>query len=364
MTDDERRSRIAHWLPAALLARRAYQVQPAAGMVKLDAMENPYPWPAALMDEWLACLGQVSVNRYPDAAAVALKLALREALHVPQNVSMVLGNGSDELIQLLAIAFAGRQRAVVAPQPSFVLYRMAAEALGMRYVGVPLGEDFALDGGAVLEAIERDAPALVFIAYPNNPTGNLFDAAQIRAIIRAAPGLVVLDEAYHAFAARSFLDEVADHPNLVVLRTLSKIGFAGLRLGVLLAHPDWSGEFEKLRLPYNINSLTQASAAFALRHMTAFDEQADRICTAREQLRAALEKLPGLRVYPSAANFLLVRTPPSLGNLHGALRERGVLVKDLHGASPTTEHCLRISVGTAAENAALVRALATLLDGA
>jgi histidinol-phosphate aminotransferase len=364
MSAEERRSRVAQWLRPALLAQHAYPVAPAEGLIKLDAMENPYPWPAALVDDWLQCLRQVPVNRYPDAAGAAVKSALREAWKVPQDLSMVLGNGSDELIQLLAIAFSGPQRTMLAPDPSFVLYRMVAEALDIRYVSVPLADDFALNAEAMLAAIERDEPALVFIAYPNNPTGNLFDAAAIREIVRAAPGVVVLDEAYYPFAGKSFLAETTNYPNLIVMRTLSKMGFAGLRLGVLLAHPEWGAEFEKLRLPYNINSLTQVTVEFALRHRQTFDEQAAAIRDAREQLRTALGDLPGLRVYASAANFLLVRTPAALGDLHAGLREQGVLVKDLHGMYPTTQHCLRISVGTAQENAALVQALTTLLPAA
>ena len=364
MNSEVRQARIRQWLRPALLAQRAYHVSPAAGLIKLDAMENPYRWPEALIDDWLQCLRQVPVNRYPDTAGVAVKAALREALHAPRDLSLVLGNGSDELIQLLAIAFSGGERTMLAPDPSFVMYRMAAEALGMRYAGVPLGEDFALDLDAMLATIERKKPALIFIAYPNNPTGNLFDQDAVRQIVHAAPGLVVLDEAYHPFAARSFLEEIERYPNLVVLRTLSKMGLAGLRLGVLFASPEWGEQFEKLRLPYNIGSLTQATAEFALRHMSTFDAQAAKICAAREQLRVALSELPGLQVYASAANFLLVRTPAALGNLHAELCEQGVLVKDLHGAHRATRHCLRISVGTGDENAALLRALQNLLSGA
>ena len=364
MNAEDRRSRVAQWLRPALLAQHAYPVTPAEGLIKLDAMENPYPWPAALIDEWLQCLRQVPVNRYPDAACAAVKNALRAAWNVPHELSMILGNGSDELIQLLAIAFSGAQRTMLAPDPSFVLYRMAAEALDMHYVSVPLADDFALDVEAMLAAIERRKPALVFVAYPNNPTGNLFDEADIREIVQAAPGLVVLDEAYYPFAGKSFLEEIDNYPNLVVLRTLSKMGFAGLRLGVLLAHPEWGSEFEKLRLPYNISSLTQTTVEFALCHLRVFDEQAAAIRDAREQLRAALGELPGLQVYASAANFLLVRTPPALGDLHAGLREQGVLVKNLHGMYRTTPNCLRISVGTADENAALVTAIHNLLSAA
>lgn len=361
---EQRRALVSQWLRPAVLAQQAYPVAPADGLIKLDAMENPYRWPPEMIDDWLQCLREVPVNRYPDAAGVAVKNALREVWQAPPELSMVLGNGSDELIQLLAIAFSGNDRTMLAPDPSFVMYRMAADALGMRYVAVPLDEGFALDPDAMLASIARRNPALIFLAYPNNPTGNLFDPAAIRAILRAAPGLVVLDEAYHPFAGQSFLGEIAQYPNLVVLRTLSKMGFAGLRLGALFASPEWGREFEKLRLPYNINSLSQVTAAFALRHMPVFEEQAAKIRAAREQLRETLTALPGLRVYASAANFLLVRTPASLGDLHEALRGKGVLVKNLHGAYRATDRCLRISIGTDEENAALVHAMQELWSAA
>lgn len=361
MSAEQRRALAQQWLRPQLLARHAYHVPPPSDAIKLDAMENPYAWPDQMVEDWLACLRKVAVNRYPDAAAAGVKAALREAFAAPAPLSMVLGNGSDELIQLLAIAFSGEQRTMLAPDPSFVMYRMAAQALGMRFVPVALQDDFTLDQDAMLAAIAREQPALVFIAYPNNPTGNLFEEGHIREILQAAPGLVVLDEAYHPFAARTFLPEIDRHPNLVVMRTLSKAGFAGLRLGVLFAAPEWGAEFEKLRLPYNIGSLTQVTAEFALRHMQTFARQAATICEAREQLRSALNELPGLQVYASAANFLLVRTPGELGDLHPALRERGILVKSLHGMYPATQHCLRVSVGTSEENAAFVTALQALL---
>ena len=181
----------------------AYHVPEPGDRVKLDAMENPYPWPGELEDAWLETLRGLTVNRYPDPAATRLKARLRQAMGVPRGVEVLLGNGSDELIQLVFLALAGAGRKVLAPEPTFVMYRLLALALavGMEYVAVPLERGgFSLDMPAMLDAIEREAPAVVFLAYPNNPTGSLYAADEIRQILTASRGLVVVDEAYTPFA--------------------------------------------------------------------------------------------------------------------------------------------------------------------
>ena len=255
-------------------ALRAYHVPESSGLIKLDAMENPYTWPESLQAEWLETLLGLELNRYPDPQGRALQAALREAMEIPENMGLLLGNGSDELIQMLALAVAAPGRKILSVDPGFVMYRMIGLFVGLDYVGVPLqAEDFSIDLPAVLEAIEREQPALVYLAYPNNPTGNRFDADDMVRIIEAAPGLVVVDEAYAPFTDSSFLGLVGDWDNLLVMRTVSKMGLAGLRLGYLVGPPDWLAEIDKVRLPYNINVLTQVSAAFALRHKAVFDEQ-------------------------------------------------------------------------------------------
>jgi histidinol-phosphate aminotransferase len=346
------------WVRPAIRELSAYHVPPAEGLIKLDAMENPYPWPAWLLEQWLGRLRAVQVNRYPDAGSQALKARLREVYGVPQGAEVTLGNGSDELIQMLALLVAAPGRVVLAPEPSFVMYRMIALATGMDYVGVPLAEDFALDRQAMLEAVAAHQPALTFLAYPNNPTGNLFERAGVEAVIAASPGLVVVDEAYFSFAEASLLDALDRYPNLIVMRTLSKMGLAGLRLGWMAGHPDWLGEVEKVRLPYNINVLTQASADFALAHQAVFDEQTARIRAEREALQGRLAELPGARVYPSRANFVLLRVPAGrAGGLFQDLRVDGILIKNLDGSHPALSDCLRLTVGTPQENRALLEAL-------
>lgn len=345
----------------------AYHVPDARGLVKLDAMENPYPWPGELAEAWLAVLRSAQVNRYPDAGARRLKARLRGVMGVPEEAGLILGNGSDELIQLILLALAGPGRVVLAPEPTFVMYRILALVAGMGYEGVPLGrEDFSLDRRTVLEAIQRCRPAVVFLAYPNNPTGNLHTRADIEAVLEASPGLVVVDEAYTPFAEESFLGELSSHENLLVMRTFSKMGLAGLRLGWMAGSAAWIAQLEKLRLPYNINMLTQLSAAFALEHVHVIDGQTARIRHDRETLYAALNVLEGVRVWPSRANFLLFRVAPGRAPaVHATLKQAGVLVKNLHGSSPLLEDCLRVTVGKPDENDAFLAALrAALCEGA
>jgi histidinol-phosphate aminotransferase len=346
-----------------VLALSAYHVQDATGYIKLDAMENPYAWPAEMVDEWLEVLRAAQPNRYPDPSANRLRALLRAANQVPDCAEIMLGNGSDELIQIVLMAIAGRDASVLAPEPTFVMYRQIAVSLGLRFRGVALNpDDFSLDLEAMRAAIEEKQPTVVFLAYPNNPTGNAFASADLLEILRIAPGLVVVDEAYAPFADDSFMGRLAEYPNLLVMRTLSKWGLAGLRLGLLAGHPAWIGQLDKLRLPYNINVLTQLSAEFALQRQDVFDGQVALIRRDRAWLADALGKLPGVRVYDSQTNFLTFRLANAdAGQVFDRLKQAGVLIKNLHPAGGALRGCLRVTVGTPAENAAFIQTLANLL---
>ena len=353
---------IEQWVRPEIRALSAYHVPDSGDCIKLDAMENPYRWPDELVNAWLERLRGVSINRYPDPAARRLQSALRIAMEVPDGMSVLLGNGSDELIQMIVQALAAPGRVILAPEPTFVMYRLIAQVVGLKFAGVPLREDFALDLDAMLEAIEMHQPAVVFLAYPNNPTGNLFDAAALRRVIEAAPGLVVVDEAYAAFASDSFMAMLPEYSNLLVLRTVSKMGLAGLRLGLLVGPQAWLAEIDKTRLPYNVGVLTQASAEFALEHRAVLDAQTAQIRSDRAALFAALQALPRLHVYPSEANFILFRTAPGrAGVLFEGLRSRGVLIKNLSPAGGALRDCLRVTVGAPEENTAFLNALRDLL---
>jgi histidinol-phosphate aminotransferase len=346
------------WIRPEIRALSAYHVPPARGLIKLDAMENPYPWPPELVQEWLQEMAQVTVNRYPDAQSQALKERLRAVMSVPASMDLILGNGSDELIQIIALALAGTDHVVLAPEPTFVMYRMIATFVGMRYVGVPLRDDFGLDLDAMLRAIDEHDPAVVFLAYPNNPTGNLFERAQVDQIIARSRGLVVIDEAYHAFADASYMSELGQADNVVVMRTVSKMGLAGLRLGLLAGPRAWLQEFEKLRLPYNINVLTQRSAEFALRHHGVFDAQTAIIRRERELLVEELRRVDGVLPYASQANFILFRVPSGRADaIFEGLKQQGVLIKNLHRDNTPLAGCLRVTVGTPEENRSFIQAL-------
>ncbi len=340
-----------------ILDLRAYHVPDAQGMIKLDAMENPYRLPSGLAHELAAVLAETAINRYPDPRAEGLKAVMRQAFGIPAELELMLGNGSDELIQVLALALARPGAVLLSVEPSFVMYRLIAAVCGMRYVGVPLQPDFSLDEAAMLEAMAIHQPALVFLAYPNNPTGNAFDRAVIERIIQAAPGLVVVDEAYHAFTGGlTFLPDVPRYSNLLVMRTLSKLGLAGLRLGYLVGAPAWIAELDKVRLPYNVGVLTQQAARLVLQHLAVLEQQAALIVAERLRLKQALAAVAGIKVYDSVANFLLLRLAQATAVFEG-LKRRGILVKNLDGTHDLLAGCLRVTVGTPEENRLFLNAL-------
>jgi histidinol-phosphate aminotransferase len=337
-------------------ALSGYHVADATDMVKLDAMENPYRLPEEMRGRIGDIVARAEINRYPDPGAGRLKAALREVLHIPAGIDLLLGNGSDEIIQMLTLATARPGAIVMSVDPTFVMFRLIAAFCGVRYVGVPLTADFALDTERMVAAVEEHRPALIFIAYPNNPTGNLFDEAAIDRVIDAAPGLVVIDEAYHAFAGRSYMSRLAGHSNLLVMRTLSKSGLAGLRLGLLAGSREWLRHVDKVRLPYNVSVLTQLVAEEALRHHPLLDEQAAAIKAERTRVHHELERMPGTQPFASDANFILFRTGAAERTFDG-LKRRGVLVKNLHGSHPALAECLRVTVGTPEENDRFLAAL-------
>jgi histidinol-phosphate aminotransferase len=354
---------VAQWIRPEVRALSAYHVADPGGMIKLDAMENPYPWPDELVAAWLERLRGVSFNRYPDPGAAALKARMRDAMSVPEAAQVVLGNGSDELIQMIIQSVAMPGRVIMAPEPTFVMYRQIASVAGLDYAGVPLRADFSLDRDAMRDAIAERQPAVIFLAYPNNPTGNLFERGILLELLACAPGLVVVDEAYAPFTDASFMADLPAHDNLLVLRTLSKMGFAGLRLGLLAGAPGWLEQIEKTRLPYNISSINQFTGEFALEYREVFDRQAADIRTSRADLVAGMRAIPDAELFPSEANFILFRVPAGRGqDVFAGLKSRGVLIKNLDGSAPALCDCLRVTVGTPQENAAFLAALSKELD--
>jgi len=354
---------VKKWIREDIRALSAYHVPDPGKMIKLDAMENPYLWPDAMRQQWLSLLADIAVNRYPDPAAAKLRSRLEQVMAMPQGMRSMLGNGSDELIQIICMALAGQESVVMAPEPTFVMYQMIARFSKMHYQGIALDEQFQLDMPAMAAAIERHQPAVIFLAYPNNPTGNLFAEQDVRAIIEMAPGLVVVDEAYHAFASHSFMPMLTEYDNLLVMRTVSKMGLAGLRLGILCGRSDWLNEFDKVRLPYNINVLTQFSADFALQHHDVLLQQTEQICRDRDNLSAAMSAIEGIRPYPSDANFILFKAANiDSESIFQALKNAGILIKRFADSEGPLANCLRVTVGRAEENQAFVDQLKMIVS--
>lgn len=337
----------------------AYAIQESTGLVKLDAMENPHRLPLALQHALGQRLGALALNRYPDARVNDLRSALARYAGMPEGFEIMLGNGSDELISLLAIACDVPGASVMAPVPGFVMYAMSAQLQGLAFHGIPLQADFALDEAAMLAAIAQHRPSLLYLAYPNNPTGNLWDDAVLERIIKAQGaqgGLIVMDEAYQPFSSRSYIDRLAQHDHVLLVRTLSKFGLAGVRLGYLMGPKALVDEIDKVRPPYNISVLNYECALFALDHVQVFKEQATDICEQRRRLETDLAALPGVTVFPSQANMILVRVPDA-SRVFEALRSNGILVKNVSKMHVLLSQCLRLTVGTADENQKLIAAL-------
>lgn len=346
---------LAARIPEALRGSTAYHVpKPPNLIAKLDANELPYGLPPELRAELAVALAELALERYPDPAASRLRAVVARQLGVDGR-QVVFGNGSDELISMLAAAFPGP---ILYPTPSFVYYRIAAISRGLPLVEVPLTSAFELDELAVLAAIEAHRPSVVFLALPNNPTGTLWRPAFVLELAaRHRDTVIVSDEAYLAYAGVTHLGALAAHPNLVVMRTLSKIGLAGLRVGFAIASAAIAGVLEKVRPPYNLSSLDQRAAEFALERAADWcAARAAEVVTERARLAAALAELPGVTVFPSAANLVLVRFPDAPAT-YARLSAAGISVRSF-GVEGPLGSCLRITVGTPAETSALLEALA------
>ena len=358
-------SHLSDIIRADIRAMSAYQVAALPeGFTKLDAMESPYhPFAHSpqLQAEWAARLAEAPIHLYPNPATSGLQAALRQAFDIPAAAEIALGNGSDELIQLITMLVAKPGAAVLALEPSFVMYRHNAQVYGLDYIGVPLNDDFSMNLPAVLEAIAAHRPALVFVSYPNNPTGVGFSRAQVQAIINAAPGVVVVDEAYGAFSGDSFLPQAGQIENLVLMRTVSKIGFAGIRVGYAAGCAEIINELAKIVPPYNMNQLSLATAKFALEHADAIAATTAKLKAERERMLAQLQQIAAIQAFESEANFITVRVPDA-DQLFDTLKQNKILIKKLHGAHPLLAQCVRITVGAPEQNDAVLALMRALYE--
>ncbi|MBP6116632.1 MAG: histidinol-phosphate transaminase [Neisseriaceae bacterium] len=351
---------ILEYVRPEIRSMQAYQVAAVEeGFIKLDAMESPYAYVDEMQEELGKQLSQAPINLYPVPNGDGLAEDLRAAFDIPPNAGMILGNGSDELIDIVTKALSKEGATLMALEPSFVMYALSAKLHRMRYVGVSLNEDFTLDLAATLAAIEAEQPALIFIAYPNNPTGGRFERADVETIIKTAKGVVVVDEAYSAFSSDTFMDLAGQYDNLIVMRTLSKIGFAGLRVGYAAGAPILMDEMAKVVPPYNMNQLSIVAAKFALQYQPFIIENTERLKAERERVRTALKAYEQIEDFPSEANFITIRVPDS-NLLFDTLKQNKILVKHLHNAHPLLANCVRLTIGRPEDNQAVLAVIEQL----
>ncbi len=352
-------SRLQKTIRQDIQSMHAYAIQDSTGLLKLDAMENPFRLPEPLQRALGERLGQVAINRYPVGCVADVIAALSAYVALPPGCKLMLGNGSDELIAMLAMACDVPGATILAPVPGFVMYAMSARQQGLKFVGVPTTAEFELDAAAMLDAIETHRPAITYLAYPNNPTANLFAQDTVERIVEAVgrqDGLVVFDEAYQPFASRSWMDRLGAHEHVLVMRTLSKFGLAGVRLGYMAGAAALIDEIDKVRPPYNVSALNAEATLFALEHADVFAAQAATLRAERARLIAVLQTFAGVHPFPSEANMVLVRVPESKKTFEG-MRARGVLVKNIEGLHPLLKNCLRLTIGTPDENLRMIDAL-------
>jgi len=328
---------------------RAYEAREIPCRVKLDANESPYGFKLKAPD--------VETNRYPDPEALKLRRALARDMKTGLS-NVLVGNGSDELIYYLVTTFGGP---VLFPTPTFVMYGVIATALGERAMGVPLDENFDLDTKAMLKAIREEKPKIVFLATPNNPTGNCFDTQSILKIVEATRGIVIVDEAYAPFATQKGMAPLLpDYDNMVIMRTLSKIGLAALRVGYMAGNQELISEVNKVRLPFNLNSYSQAYAVEAMKDSKGMRGYIKDIASERDRLMAGMQDLEGVEPFPSEANFILFKAKAGAGPVYNGLLKRGVLIRNVDAM---IKGCLRVTVGAIKENNAFLKALGETLAG-
>lgn len=337
-----------------IFEQNGYNAPELTDAIKMDANENPFTIQEPLKRRLRDAFRNVALNRYPAAGAPELCSRFAGYYGVKRNM-IIPGNGSDELIQALCMTLKGRINGVLIPAPTFAMYKIIAVNTGNKVVEVPLDRKFDLDVDAMISKMRKNFPALIFLSSPNSPTGNIFSRKKIEALIRKAPGVVVIDEAYAAFSGQSLLPLVKKHDNVLCLKTLSKLGMASIRLGFLIGNPDILAQVDKVRLPYNINSLSQVAAGFFLDNKDEFVKQINEITERREELYRGLKQIKWIKVHPSRANFIFFSCAFDSNRIYRKLLADGIVVKNLN--IPQIPDCIRVTVGSKKENEALLKAL-------
>ena len=342
-----------------IFQQKGYMAPELTGCVKLDANESPFGFNKIMQKKLLGAFGKVELNRYPEAGALGLRDRFARYYGVNKKMIM-LGNGSDELIQILCMTLNGKIKGVMVPVPTFVMYKIIGTNTGNKVVEVPLDENYDLDLSAMMRKIKSNFPALVYLSYPNSPTGNCFDRDKIEAILKKSSGIVVVDEAYAGFSGKTLLPLLKRYDNLVILKTLSKVGLAAMRLGFLIGNADLIAQMDKVRLPYNVNSLSQVAAGFFLDYQEEFAGLVAEIVRRREELYQGLINIDGVRPFPSLANFIFFSCAFDSDRIYKQLAEKGIIVKNLNSA--LMPDCMRVTVGNRKENTAFLKALKSVIS--
>jgi histidinol-phosphate aminotransferase len=327
---------------------KAYQVDSFDCKIKLHANESPYPPEKDITTLIKECADNLEINRYPDPDCNNLKKVISEILEVPSS-HLIVGNGSDELIQFILQTFCEPGDTITFPDPTFAMYKIIAQGMGINSSGFPLDENWDFEANQFLEFLEERNSKVVFFSYPNNPTGNCFSAKAIKSIIEQFHGIVVVDEAYYDFSAKTFINEMPNNNNLIVLKSLSKIGMAGLRVGYGIAQPELIEQFNKVRLPYNSNSLSQLLSEKLLSDFSSIQKQINNIKSERDRVIKSLSEIDGITPYPSDSNFILFRSKMDSEQLFKKLADNDILIRNL-GAHPRLSNCLRVTIGTRMDN--------------
>lgn len=334
---------------------KPYHVKDYPVRIKLDANESTYSLPQEFLDELLLEIRNISFNRYPDPSSLKLREVISRDLGVDKDC-LLIGNGSDELIQSIILTFGGTKERILFPVPTFAMYEILSTALGQVSVKIPLDEEWDLDMDRIKESLSEENPKIVFLSYPNNPTGNCFSEDRILEIIDLSKGIVVVDEAYHDFARKSFLDRLKDYKNLIVLRSLSKIGMAGLRVGMMIADREMIKQVAKVKLPYNVNIISQVIARFILSRKEVVEEQVALVIEERERLLNEMGQLESILSYPTDSNFILFKEKGHEKRIWDNLLKHGILIRDL-SKSEFLADCLRVTVGQKEENTEFLKVL-------
>lgn len=339
-----------------IIRQKGYHADVVSCRIKLHANESPFTLSPSLKDALFEEMKKVHLNRYPEPGSPRIRERFAQYYGVKKDMLMV-GNGSDELIHILCTALPDATPGVMVPVPAFSMYRIISLNAGQTVTEVPLeAETFELHVDAMLDQMAQKSPALVFISYPNAPTGNCFDEKKIEAVIAKSAGIVVVDEAYGIFSGKTLIPLLAKYDNLVILKTLSKVGLAAMRIGFLIGQPSLVRELDKVRLPYNINALSQVAANFYIDQQAFFSAQVAEVVRGRDELFEALGKIEGIRPYPTDANFIFLRCDFDADRIHRDLIARGVLIKNLNSPG-VLKNCMRVTVGSREENEGFLKAL-------